>query len=313
MSASRSCFELSADTSRASPKEIINANADLIQGRGKNRDRAARNKLFKAVQEGNFDDVDLMDAYDDDDIMLTAGREFDGPTKPRDCAEFNGKICSRCAASRKAKNKSKPAFTGAFSAELEAQWDKDRSKKSEYKRQRAQARAEAAELAGRAAYSTKGKLGMRAPDSLSDSDMSTDAAMMNAKMREFLLYDMGSTTLALPPMSKKSRVAVHLLAEVYGLKSKSLGKGKARFPVLERTKRSSTFGVDERKINAIIGTTRGESMGSNGWKARGKLGGMMAQLNGDKQGGGKFFGGGSGVGGKKHHEGGEWGLRTILL
>jgi hypothetical protein len=137
--------------------------------------------------------------------------------------------------------------------------------------------------------------------------MSTDASMMNAKMREFLLYDIGSTTLALPPMSKKSRVAVHLLAEVYGLKSKSLGKGKARFPVLERTKRSSTFGVDERKINAIIGTARGESDNWNGWKARGKLGGMMAQLNGhERQASGKFFGGGGGgVGGKKHHEGGE--------
>lgn len=51
------------------------AKADLIQGRGKNRDRAARNKLFKAVQQGNFEDIDLAEEYEDD-IMLTAGREL---------------------------------------------------------------------------------------------------------------------------------------------------------------------------------------------------------------------------------------------
>lgn len=137
---------------------------------------------------------------------------------------------------------------------------------------------------------------------------------MNTKIREFLLYDISNTTMALPPMGKKARVAVHLLSEVYGLKSKSIGKGKARFPILERTKRSSTFNVDERKIRAIIGTAHGEQQQSGwaGWNSssRGKMGGLMKELNG-----GKFFGGGGrgGAGGKRHNEGGKCWTTEVLV
>lgn len=50
-------------------QEIIAANADLLERGG---DRKARKKLFKAVEQGNFEDVD----FDfEDDYALTAGRE----------------------------------------------------------------------------------------------------------------------------------------------------------------------------------------------------------------------------------------------
>lgn len=196
-------------------------------------------------------------------------------------------------ASKKKNRHEKPGFSGDFSADLEDQWSKDRSKKSEYKRQRALARAEAVEK------TSMSKKGPRAPPQFEGS---SDAAFLNSKIRDFLMYDMTSPSIALPPMSKKSRVAVHLLAEAYGLKSKSLGKGKSRFPVLERTTRSTTYGVDERKIRAILGTASGEREGRwQGGKATGKMGGLWAALSGD----GKKSGGGGGPGGKKNSEGGE--------
>jgi hypothetical protein len=50
-------------------QEIIAANADLLERGG---DRKTRKKLFKAVQEGNFESFDL---DFEDDFALTAGRE----------------------------------------------------------------------------------------------------------------------------------------------------------------------------------------------------------------------------------------------
>lgn len=106
---------------------------------------------------------------------------------------------------------------------------------------------------------------------------------MNIKIRHFIMHEIGQTSLALPPMSKKSRVAVHLLSELYQLKSRSIGKGKARFPVLERGPKSAVFGVDERRISAIIGYTRGEVSsgyaGSN--KSAGRMGALWHALSGE--------------------------------
>lgn len=178
------------------------------------------------------------------------------------------------------KSKSKPSASGSFASDLQAQWEKDRSKKGDYKRARALARAEAEEASPHLS-----KKGARPPLA---SAGSSDVATINYQIREFLLHDIGRNTLSLPPMSKKSRVAVHLLCEVYGLKSKSLGKGKARFPVLERTSKTGTYRVDERRITAILGTAAGERSGGGygGGKAKGKMGGLWAALSGEKGGGG---------------------------
>ncbi|KAK4702219.1 hypothetical protein P7C70_g4007, partial [Phenoliferia sp. Uapishka_3] len=187
------------------------------------------------------------------------------------------------------KSKKKPDF---FASELQAQWEKDRSKKGDFKRKRALARAEAEEASPHLR-----KKGPLPPASFSGS---SDAASLNILMREFVL-NAGKSSLSLPPMSKKSRVAVHLLAEVYGLKSKSLGKGKQRFPVLERTQRSAVYGVDERKVKAIVGTAAGEGNGKwGGGKQTGKMGGLWAALGGDSNKGPSQRGGG---GGAKNREG----------
>lgn len=194
-----------------------------------------------------------------------------------------------------------------FADSLQAQWEQDRSKKATFKRERALARAEAAELA--AAHRPAGKHSK--PPKHSSVPLSalngpeSDVSIINSQMRHFLLHDLSSRTLSLPAMSKKSRVAVHLLAEVYNLKSKSMGTGKARFPVLERTQKSGVHGVNERKIQAILGTASGETRGGwgQGGRATGKQAGLWAALDGKQKGSGGGGRQGGGLGGGKQSEG----------
>ena len=47
-------------------------------------------------------------------------------------------------------------------------------------------------------------------------------------IRAFLELD-GKNTFSLPPMGKEGRMKIHMLAECYGLTSKSRGKGQSRF------------------------------------------------------------------------------------
>lgn len=241
------------------------------------RNRKDRKKLFKAAEAGDFRGYDF-----DDDIVLCASYPLSHPS--------TSLTCIPPSAGRK--KKGKPSTSGHFVDELQAQWENDRSKKGEYKKARALARATTTEFS--TPHLKKG--------SKPSASSASDVVSINYSIREFLMHDVGRTTLSLPPMSKKSRVAVHLLSEAYGLKSKSLGKGAGRYPVLERTSRSGVFGVDERKINAILGTASGETRGNyGGGKALGKQGGLWAALSGDKRGG---SGGASQRGGKANRDGG---------
>lgn len=196
------------------------------------------------------------------------------------------------------KSKGKPSSSGTFADSLQAQWSADRAKKGDYKRNRALARAEAQEAAPWAS-----KKSSKAPSPVAGVN-SSDVATINHQIREWLMHQIGKPALSLPPMSKKSRVAVHLLGEVYGLKTKSLGKGSMRFPVLERGSKSGVFGVDERRVQAIIATAEGDPRGAYGKgaaagssKARGKMGGLWAALEGRPAGSGRKSGGGGGGGG----------------
>ncbi|WVQ82761.1 hypothetical protein IAT38_004893 [Cryptococcus sp. DSM 104549] len=55
---------------------------------------------------------------------------------------------------------------------------------------------------------------------------------------QVFMRDKKTQSMALPPMEKEGRQKVHLLAECYGLSSKSRGGGKGRFTVLNKTKHS---------------------------------------------------------------------------
>ncbi|TNY20434.1 hypothetical protein DMC30DRAFT_253617 [Rhodotorula diobovata] len=274
----------------------VRLNTDLLStaqgGRAARRsNRRERNKLFNAISQGNFDDIDLYDeAADlDEDLVeaMFAEQEemgFAGPSKKQ--------------------RKKDKTFNGAFSAQLAAQWDLDRSKKASKKAQRAAERAAAREAEFRDTYRDKsgaysrGKAGAKRLAAGSGDD--NDAATINTRIRHFIVTDLSATSLSLPPMAKKARIAVHLLAEVYGLKSRSLGSGKNRFPVLERTSKTTVVGVSERRVRAIVGTADGEHElggfdadwgGPRGkGKYRGKVGGLWKALegaSGKKSGGGR--------------------------
>jgi len=255
--------------------QFLDDNKDLLMA----QDRKERKKMFKAIEGGDFRGIDFDDDFAPSRATKT-GRKAKAPHS------LGG---------------------GDFADELQAQWDRDRSKKGDYKRARALARAEAAEAATQhrplGKHSKPPKHGRREVPAEALNGPASDVALVNAQIRSFLMFDLSSQTLALPPMSKKSRVAVHLLSEVYQLKSKSMGTGKARFPVLERTARSGVAGIDQRKVNAILGTAAGERQTHwGGAPLRGKQLGLMRALEGKQKGAGGGGGGGGG-GGKKHNEG----------
>ena len=87
------------------------------------------------------------------------------------------------------------------------------------------------------------------------------------------------SSLALPPMGHQDRKLVHEIANKLGLRSKSNGKGKNRFPILYKT--SKTGGFDAGALNSIfsrLGSGRYlprkdkfQGSGSNG--SRGRFGG----------------------------------------
>lgn len=86
----------------------------------------------------------------------------------------------------------------------------------------------------------------------------TDLHSLNDEIRLFM-RDLGKNAMTLPPMDKVSRKKVHEMAECYSLKSQSKGKGKARFPILIKTSRSSLEMVtarSERKLQGILGGSR---------------------------------------------------------
>ncbi|GAA5915885.1 hypothetical protein JCM5296_002523 [Sporobolomyces johnsonii] len=280
----------------------VRLNADLLSTAAGGKDarranRKERNKLFKAISQGNFEDVDFDFEEEYEDEEERAMREEE------EAMGWGG-------GSSKRKNKNK-TFSGAFSAPLAAQWERDRQKKASKKAERAAARASALEASSRDASKYAKKPKGKVASKLSSPLGNNDAATMNSVMREFILYDLSSPSLSLPPMSKKSRIAVHLLAELYGLKSRSLGTGKQRFPVLERTRRTTVVGVSERRVRAIVGTADGENEvdeGYMGWGGAGRggrpKGGKMLGLWKALEGaGGKKVRGGGGAGTRKNNEG----------
>jgi hypothetical protein len=160
--------------------------------------------------------------------------------------------------------------------ELQEQWARDREKKGRAKKERAAARRLEERRAGGKA-SKKGRRQNKNADVPLGS--ATDLRGINARIRDFLLNRPDLDSLSLPPMTKRDRVGVHLLAEAYSLKSKSMGSGKGRFPVLIRTARSAVYGVNERHIEKIIGSAAGEIVPRGG--GRGRLGGLWDALGGE--------------------------------
>ncbi|KDN52404.1 hypothetical protein K437DRAFT_232250 [Tilletiaria anomala UBC 951] len=233
-------------------EKLTEENAVVISG----RDRNARKKLFRQIERGDFGDLV------DDDVVIDAedrvvgigsvppvkgGKERKKQWKEGDLWADDLQLQWNKDRETKAMNKKKRAAErqAAAADPFHNTHDKgaklERTAKKEAKRARRQARARGDLDYDEDVDVEDGGSGLRHAENLNE---------LNGQIQIFL-RDTGNDTMSLPPMDKRSRAQVHMLAAAYGLKSKSRGTGKARFPVLIKLARSG-IEVDHRKVLRIL-------------------------------------------------------------
>lgn len=211
-------------------EDFLDEHGGILAG----KDRKERNKLFRAIRDGDWD-------YDDYEEMV-------------------GKPAKR----KKDKRNDLPL-------ELQAQWDKDREKKAENKRKRALAKLEAA--ADPLSPKKGGKKGMKATlaaarlaangeDPLPHQVV--DLVSLEKEIRRFIADIGGKTSMVLPPADKATRKRIHELAAAFNLKSQSKGKGNERYTSLIKKTKTGAVGVNEKKIRRVM-----REAGIFGWESSG--------------------------------------------
>lgn len=139
----------------------------------------------------------------------------------------------RPSLSTKAISKSEDIPLGLSDSDLEAELRKqfaaDRSKKKAKKQEREELRAQG----------LLGKKNKFKPDLSARYNDGLSMQQFREELEEFLFN--GNDSLALPPMAKRERKIIHEIASQFNLKSKSVGSGKSRFPILYKTSRSIDF------------------------------------------------------------------------
>lgn len=126
---------------------------------------------------------------------------------------------------------------------LHSAWENDRSKKKQRKLEREERRAQGL-------LNKNGKPDLKAKFS---EGMTMDD--VRSQIKAFMKASAESQPL--PPMGYDERKAVHDFANKHGLKSKSVGNGNARFPVLYKTLRTKALDPNlESRIDAIFTPTR---------------------------------------------------------
>ena len=123
-------------------------------------------------------------------------------------------------------------------------WDNDRAKKRLKKAERDELRAMG--LLGSGGKKGKADLKDRYAFGMS-------SRQIHDELRIFLADD-GQRSRPFPPMDKRDRKDLHDLASALNLTSKSVGSGKNRFPVLNKTSR--TFEYDPEVFDRIVGASR---------------------------------------------------------
>ncbi|KAI1794231.1 hypothetical protein LXA43DRAFT_166417 [Ganoderma leucocontextum] len=210
----------------------ILAENELILGTG---NRKARKYMFKAIQNGDFDD------------------KLFNTTQP--------------AKRRKDKGDDVPP-------EFHEQWEKDRQKKAENKQKRALERMMlAADPLAAHKGGKKGRKAMLAAARAAEDipNRIVDLVTLEQQIRRFLADIGGSNTMTLPPCDKGSRKRIHELADAFNLKSQSKGKGDERYTTLIKTSKSGV-GIKEGKIRTIMkkatnGTWDAPRYGNGGGRA----------------------------------------------
>ncbi|KAI9717426.1 MAG: hypothetical protein M1812_004778 [Candelaria pacifica] len=120
---------------------------------------------------------------------------------------------------------------------LQAAWENDRNTKKAKKKVREEHRAQ-------------GLLGVRSKRKPNMRVRYKEGMTMNdvkSEIKSFLISEHQS--LPLPPLDKRDRKTVHEIANIFKLKSKSVGQGPGRFPILYKTSRSASY--DENALEMI--------------------------------------------------------------
>lgn len=157
--------------------------------------------------------------------------------------------------------------------EMRSQWDNDRDKKRLKKAEREELRMQgmlgAAGKKGKADLSQKYLQGMTVPQ-------------IHEELKIFLMDD-GKTTRSFPPMDKHDRKSLHEIANALNLKSKSVGTGKNRAPVLYKTSR--TVDYSEHTFTRITNAANRGFLKNSAFKSKKPKGAAMRGPRGGKGGG----------------------------
>lgn len=135
------------------------------------------------------------------------------------------------AATRKRRSKQPPNFNVSDSeleAALKTAWSRDRERKKTRKLEREDLRAQGLLRKG----ATRDDLHVKYPTGFRLEDFKT----------EIVSFLIGSDErLEFPPLDKHARMVLHQIAGKFNLKSKSIGNGQARRPVLHRNNRTIVY------------------------------------------------------------------------
>ncbi|KAK9461404.1 uncharacterized protein V1516DRAFT_638302 [Lipomyces oligophaga] len=178
-------------------------------------------------------DFDGFDDYDYNDDVLAEESEF--VTKM-------AKIKHQLPLSSKKKKKQDLSFEGVADLELrewlQNQWAADKERKKTYKRAREEKR--------RAGMLSKKARTTGQPDLAQKYKKGISLKNVRTEIENFIRHSELST-LSLPPMAKKDRKSVHILARSYELGTKSIGGGNKRFTMVFKTQK--TF--DETRFGSL--------------------------------------------------------------
>jgi hypothetical protein len=169
--------------------------------------------------------------------------------------------------------------------EMLGHWSTDREKKRLKKAEREELRM--AGLLG-AGVAKKGK---------ADLNMKYRQGMTTIQIHEELrifLQDVTKTTRSFPPMDKDDRKSLHEIASVLNLKSKSVGAGKNRAPVLYKTNRTADY--TDAMFNRVTAASNRGFLKNSSFKGKNPKGGAIPKF----QRGGKGRGADTSSTGLKH-------------
>lgn len=107
-------------------------------------------------------------------------------------------------------NKDSDAELIEFVDDLQKKWRMDIAKKAERKKARAEARRQS---------SPKTKKQRKKAEKRQDDTPPPDVPKLHDMIRDFICFNTEEKTLTLPPVDKKSRVAIHEIAHLYKMKS----------------------------------------------------------------------------------------------